>query len=189
MSSKHVLILNGSPRQKGNSALLADQVAAGARAAGAQVETFFLANMDVQPCTACDACQGAGDGECIIDDDMQHLYPRLRRADAIVVASPIYWFTLSAQTKLWIDRCYALEGPQGNALAGKQFGVVLTYGDSDPFGSGAMNAVHTLQDMCRYLEAGIAGIVHGSAMDEGEIENQPGLLQQAYRLGQELATG
>ena len=181
---KHILVVNGSPRKKGNSVLLAEQVMLGAREAGAQVEIFFLHNMSIQPCNACDACQETQD--CTIQDDMQILYPKLRRADAIVIASPIYWFTISAQTKLFIDRWYALQGPQGNALAGKQIGIVLTYGDTDPFTSGAVNAIHTLQDMCRYIEANIAGIVYGSATKEGEIQNQPSLLEKAYQLGQKL---
>jgi multimeric flavodoxin WrbA len=186
---KHILIVNGSPRKKGNSVLLAEQVAAGARTAGAQVESFFLQNMNIQPCNACDACQEASDGDCIIQDDMQTLYPKLRRADAIVIASPIYWFTFNAQTKLFIDRWYALQGSPGNALAGKQIGIVLTYGDTDPFTSGAVNAIHTFQDMFRYIGANIAGIVYGSATKEGEIQNQPGLLEKAYKLGQQLGTG
>ena len=181
---KHILVVNGSPRKKGNSVILAEQVMLGAREAGAQVEIFFLHNMSIQPCNACDACQETQD--CTIQDDMQILYPKLRRADAIVIASPIYWFTISAQTKLFIDRWYALQGPQGNALAGKQIGIVLTYGDTDPFTSGAVNAIHTLQDMCRYIEANMAGIVYGSATKEGEIQDQPGLLEQAYQLGQKL---
>jgi len=181
---KHILVVNGSPRKKGNSVILAEQVMLGAREAGAQVEIFFLHNMSIQPCNACDACQETQD--CTIQDDMQILYPKLRRADAIVIASPIYWFTISAQTKLFIDRWYALQGPQGNALAGKQIGIVLTYGDTDPFTSGAVNAIHTLQDMCRYIEANVAGIVYGSATKEGEIQNQPSLLEKAYQLGQKL---
>ena len=181
---KHILVVNGSPRKKGNSVILAEQVMLGAREAGAQVEIFFLHNMSIQPCNACDACQETQD--CVIQDDMQILYPKLRRADAIVIASPIYWFTINAQTKLFIDRWYALEGPQGNALAGKQVGIVLTYGDTDPFTSGAVNAIHTFQDMCRYIEANMAGIVYGSATKEGEIQNQPSLLEKAYQLGQKL---
>jgi multimeric flavodoxin WrbA len=181
---KHILIVNGSPRKKGNSVILAEQVMLGAKEAGAQVEIFFLHNMSIQPCSACDACQETQD--CTIQDDMQILYPKLRRADAIVIASPIYWFTINAQTKLFIDRWYALEGPQGNVLAGRQVGIVLTYGDTDPFTSGAVNAIHTFQDMCRYIGANIAGIVYGSATKEGEIQNQPGLLEKAYQLGQKL---
>ena len=181
---KHILVVNGSPRKKGNSVILAEQVMLGAREAGAQVEIFFLHNMSIQPCNACDACQETQD--CTIQDDMQILYPKLRRADAIVIASPIYWFTISAQTKLFIDRWYALQGPQENALAGKQIGIVLTYGDTDPFTSGAVNAIRTFQDMCRYIGANVAGIVYGSATKEGEIQNQPSLLEKAYQLGQKL---
>ena len=186
MSGKHVLILKGSPREKGNSSLLADQVADGARVAGAEVESFDLHGMDIRPCDACDACQGTDD-DCIIEDDMQTMYPKLRSADAIVVASPIYWFTMSAQTKLCIDRWYALEGPQGNALAGKQIGIVLTYGDTDPFTSGAVNAIRTFQDMFRYVKANIVGIVYGSASKAGEIQNQQELMERAFKLGRKLA--
>jgi multimeric flavodoxin WrbA len=189
MSSRQVLILNGSPRKNGNSVLLSEQVAAGARAAGAEVETFLLHTMDIQPCNACDACQGMEEGECTIQDDMQILYPKLRRADALLIASPVYWFTMSAQTKLFIDRCYALEGLHGSGLAGKQIGIVLTYGDSDPFTSGAVNALRTFQDMFRYTQAEIVGFVYGSASREGEIQNQPGLLEKAYKLGQKLGSG
>jgi multimeric flavodoxin WrbA len=186
MSSKHVLILKGSPRKKGNSSILADQVADGARSAGAEVESFDLHNMDIRPCDACDACQGT-DADCIIEDDMQILYPKLRSADAIVVASPIYWFTMNAQTKLCIDRWYALEDPQGNALAGKQIGIVLTYGDTDPFTSGAINAIRAFQDMFRYVKANIAGIVYGSASKVGEIQSQQELMERAFKLGRKLA--
>lgn len=187
MSGKYILVLKGSPREKGNSSLLADQVADGARAAGAEVESFHLHSMDIRPCDACDACQGS-DADCIIEDDMQILYPKLRSADAIVVASPIYWFTMSAQTKLCIDRWYALEDPQGNALAGKQIGIVLTYGDTDPFTSGAVNAIRTFQDMFRYVKANLVGIVYGTALNVGDVQKQAGLLERAYKLGQKLAS-
>ncbi len=184
MTPRQILLLKSSPRKRANSSLLADQVAAGARDAGAAVESFDLHALDIRPCDACDFCQGAA--ECVINDDMQMLYPKLRAADAIVIASPIYWFTLSGQAKLCIDRWYALQGPDGSALAGKQFGLLLTYGDSDPYTSGAINAIRTFQDMCRYLKAEVAGIVYGSASDAGEIQGQPELLKRAYALGWKL---
>jgi multimeric flavodoxin WrbA len=107
------MIAIGSPRKKGNSATLAKQVAAGAEAGGARVETFFLHHMNIKPCTACDACRKKKDVDCIIQDDMQILYPKLRDADAIVIASPIYWFTVSGQTKVFMDRWYGLGGDEG----------------------------------------------------------------------------
>lgn len=189
MDKRYILIVNGSPRKSGNSALLADHLAAGARAAGAEVESFALHNMDIRPCDACEACHETSPGICIIRDDMQALYPRLQRADAIVIASPIYWFSVNAQTKLFIDRCYALEAPQGNALAGKQFVVILVYGDTDALASGAINAVRMFQDMCRYLKADLTAIIHGSALQAGAINEQSELLDQARRVGRQLAGG
>ena len=72
-------------------------------------------SLNIRPCNTCDFCQGAA--EIVINDDMQMLYPRLRAANSIVIASPVYWFTLSAQAKLCIDRWYTLEGPEGDTLA------------------------------------------------------------------------
>jgi multimeric flavodoxin WrbA len=187
MNARRILILKGSPRKQGNSAVLADRVAAGAGEAGAVVESFDLHDLDIRPCDSCDFCQGSG--ECVINDDMQLLYPKLAEADAIVIASPIYWFTISAQTKLCIDRWYALEGGAGHALAGKEIGIVLAYGDTDPFTSGAINAIRMFQDIFRYERAEIAGVVYGSASQPGEIAGQPELMQRAYALGQRLANG
>jgi len=185
--SRYVLILKGSPRKKGNSAVLADQVAAGAKEAGAEVESVSLHNLNIQPCDACDLCHEKGEG-CVIQDDMQTLYPKLRRADAILLASPIYWFTLNAQLKTCIDRWYALETEQGNALRGKQIGIVLTYGDTDLYTSGGINAIYTFQAMFRYLQAEIVGMVYGTALEIGDAEKQPALIERAYKLGQRLGS-
>jgi multimeric flavodoxin WrbA len=115
---------------------------------------------------------------------MQALYPQLLAADAILITSPIYYFTISAQTKLCIDRWYALESPQtGNALRGKQFGIVLTYGDTDLYTSGGINAIHTFESIFRYIHAEIVGMVYGTASDPGDVEKQPALLEQAFQLG------
>ena len=153
MAKKQVVVVKASPRRNGNSAALADQVAEGARAAGAQVEDFYLHGMDIQACDACDACHTEPYRGCIVDDDMQILYPRLLAADAIVIASPVYWFTLSAQAKLFLDRCYALVDADGYLLKGKKIGIAMAYGDSDPFVSGAVNALRALQDAYRYVNA------------------------------------
>ena len=110
---KQILVFKGSPRVNGNSSTLADEAAAGARAAGAEVECFSLHLMDIRACDACDICHETG--VCVLKDDMQTLYPKLEQADAIIIASPVYWFTMSAQTKLMIDRWYALRrGPLAN---------------------------------------------------------------------------
>jgi multimeric flavodoxin WrbA len=190
--AKNVLILKGSPRREGNSAILAGQVAAGANEAGGQVETVYLHELDIQPCDACDMCQGAGI-DCVIEDDMQTLYPKVRAADAVVYASPIYWFSVSAQLKLFIDRCYAMgEGEdesEGYGLAGKKIGVVLTYGGVDPYESGAINAIRMFQDLFRFVPAEIVDIVCGHAMDEGEVKKNAEVMQRAFDLGIKLTDG
>lgn len=187
MTHKKIIIVMGSPRKEGNSSALAKQVAAGAEATGAQVESFYLHGMNIKPCDACDVCREDNASDCVIDDDMQILYPKLRQADAIVIASPIYWFTVSAQTKLLMDRCYALGGPEGNALAGKRVGIILTYADTDPFTSGAVNALRTFQDAFNYIGAEIKGMIYGSAWKPGEIEANEELMKRAYQLGKKLA--
>jgi multimeric flavodoxin WrbA len=172
-----VLIVKGSPRENGNSAALADQVAAGARAAGAQVESIYLHGLDIRPCDACDFCQGAAEIGCA----------------AILYASPIYWFTVSAQTKLFMDRCYALGGGTDYAaehgLAGKRIGLVLTYGGDDPFDSGAVNAIRTFQDVFAYIPAEIVGMVYGYGSEAGEVRSNQALMAKAYALGEVLGSG
>lgn len=184
--SKKILILKGSPRQRGNSSVLADQVRAGAEGAGAEVESVYLHGLDIQPCDGCYFCEGSG--ICAIEDDMQSLYPKLRQADALVIASPVYWFTFSAQVKLCIDRWLALETPKGSQLRGKQVGIVLTYGDSDLHTSGGINAIHTFQSMFDYIGAEIVGYVHGTGNRAGEVRDQPELMDGAFKLGQQLAS-
>jgi len=200
MNTRKIMILEGSPRRNGNSSVLAREVAAGAVSLGAEVETLYLHDMDIRPCSACDACQESRDAVCVIEDDMTSVYPRLWTADALVFAGPVYWFTVSAQTKLFIDRCYALlymneqpdEGGEESwivesGLAGKKIGIVLTYGDKDPFASGAVNALRTFQDMFRFAGSEIAGMVYGSAMAPGEVADNGELMKQAFNLGRKLA--
>jgi multimeric flavodoxin WrbA len=184
--SKLVLVLKSSPRENGNSNTLAAQVEAGAKAVGAHVESFMLHHMDIRPCDACDVCQETG--VCIVKDDMQQIYPVLEKADAIVIAGPVYWFTLSAQAKLCIDRWYALTVPAGQ-FRDKQIGIVLTYGDADLYTSGGINAIHTFESMGRYIGAEIAGMVYGSAHEIGDAKKQPDLMANAYQLGQKLGNG
>jgi multimeric flavodoxin WrbA len=185
---KQVLVLLGSPRKRGNSAILASKIAAGAKAGGAEVESFYLHGMDIRPCTACDACKADTKKDCVLQDDMQLLYPKLRAADAIVIASPIYWFHISSQTKLCMDRWYALGDTEDYALKGKRIAIALTYADPDPVSSGAINAIRTFQDAFRYVGAEIVGMVYGTAWEAGAIKANRALLKEARALGKALVT-
>jgi multimeric flavodoxin WrbA len=184
-----ILVVIGSPRRRGNSAALAERVAKSAAAAGAAVETVFLQELEIKPCTACNACRKKKTRGCVIRDAMQPLYPKIRAADAIVIASPVYWFTVSAQTKLFMDRWYALGGDNDyRGLRGKRFGILMAFADADACSSGAVNALHTFQDAIGYLEGSIAGMIYGSAGEAGEIRKRRDLMQQAAELGKKLAS-
>ncbi len=186
MAAKKVLILMGSPRKTGNSAVLADHLARGAAGVGAQTETLYLHGMDINPCTGCNECQDDEATGCVIDDTMQDVYGKLKEADSIVFASPIYWFSVTAQLKMVIDRIYAVGGGDKNILTGKRLGVLLVYADSDPFTSGAINALRMFQDISGYLGTTIVDMVYGSAYEAGEIANDSEVLKQARELGEKL---
>jgi multimeric flavodoxin WrbA len=100
----------------------------------------------------------------------------------LVIAIPMYEFSISAQTKLFINRCYALEGPQEEygAFAGKRIGIVLTYADVDPFISAALNALRILQNALNYVGAVIVGMVFGCPSQAGEIKNNRDPMEEAY---------
>ncbi len=152
MKAKRILILKGSARKNSNSSILADHLAGGAKAVGAEVESLLLHQINIKPCRGYEACHQSDDSHCTIDDEMQSLYPKLISADSIVIASPIYWFTFNTITKTFIDRWYALEKRRGNALKGKELALILTYGDANPCTSGGINAIRAFEDMCRYLK-------------------------------------
>jgi multimeric flavodoxin WrbA len=122
---------------------------------------------------------------------MQQIYPKLIKADAWVIASPVYWFKMSAQTKIFMDRCYALHAytqHTKNPFVGKRIAIAMSYGDVDPFKSGCVNALRTFQDAYRYAGSKIVGTVYGSAMKAGEIADNKALMQEAEELGKRLVS-
>lgn len=101
-----VLGIYGSPREEGNSDLLLGKVLEGAKAAGAEVSSIRPCDLDISGCLECGGCDETG--ECVIDDDMQTVYPEIEEADVIVVASPIFFYGFPSQLKALIDRCQAM---------------------------------------------------------------------------------
>lgn len=188
MSGKRILILMGSARKEGNSAALSERLAFGATKAGAHVETLYIHGMDISPCTGCDGCQYKEATGCVIDDDMHGIYGKLKTADAVVFASPVYWFSVSAQLKTVIDRMYAVGLGDKNILKGKKLGILLAYADSDPFTSGAINALRMFQDASAYIGTTIAGMVYGTATEPGEIKQNDKLMKEAFELGEKLGS-
>ena len=99
---KNVVILSASPRRNGNSDILCDEFMKGATEAGHDVEKIFLADKNIKYCTGCGVCNTTH--ECVQKDDMKEILVKLLKADVIVMASPVYFYTINAQMKTLIDR-------------------------------------------------------------------------------------
>lgn len=180
-----LLVLNGSPRKNGNTSCLTGKLLEGAKSKGADVEEIFLGSLNIHPCTACESCSSIS-SYCVFEDDMQEVCRKIVEADSVVFASPVYWFNVSAQLKLAIDRIFGIFKKDNTFFQGKKLGVVLCYGDKEPMESGVINAYGSLRDMASYTGAVIVGIVHGCAYEAGEIMQNKALLKQAYELGIKL---
>ncbi len=180
---KKILIFNGSPRRKGNTAVLIEECLRGIRDSGSDAEIFVLNNMKINPCQFCDWCIKNKMLSCVKKDDMNELYPKLIECDVIIFASPIFWFNLSAQLKLFIDRLYAFHGKGSFALKNKQVASIFVYADNNEETSGVKNAIKNLTDIFTYMESDIIGMIHGTAAKIGDAEKNKQLMSEAYQLG------
>ena len=185
---KRVLILASSPRKNSNSTILALKAAEGVRAEGGEADVVEIGHLKIAPCNACDSCLAKPEAGCVIKDDMQPLYAKIRAAQGIIFATPVYWFNMSAQMKLVIDRAYAIQDKEYFAFTGKDVGVILTYGDVDVFASGGVNALRSFQDICAFAKANLVGTVYGTANKAGEVQTNEELLQKAFDLGKKLVS-
>ena len=186
---KKVLILNGSPRKNGNTAYLIGKAVEGILCAhpDAEIETVALDSLKISPCRSCDGCrrEDRAGKYCVVRDDMAPLYDKAVNADAIIFASPIYWFNMTAQTKLFMDRLYGLWLERTHAFEGKTIAALTVYGDEDPYVSGAVNFIHIIEDTCRYCKARFAGAVYGTANDIGDAQNDPVICEKAFETGED----
>ena len=105
----NIFILNGSPRPRGNTAKMAESFAETARKAGHSVEIVPIGKMEVRGCKNCDACRATLDGHCVQKDGYQAVLPRLADCEVLVIASPIYYYSLSGQIHCAIERLYSYE--------------------------------------------------------------------------------
>ena len=175
--SKRVLIVSSSPRKGGNSDTLCNQFRKGAEEAGNRVDTVRLAELKIDYCSACYACKTIG--HCVKRDDMERLLAKMRSADVIVLATPVYFYTMCAQLKTMIDR--TLGGAQQSGLENKEFYFIATAAD----GKAAME--RTIDGLRGYIEclpgAVEKGVIYGAgAWQLGDIQGNPAM-QEAYRMG------
>ena len=127
-----ILVLNGSPRPKGNTRQMIDAFREGAESAGHHVDVVDVCRKNIRGCLACEYCHTKGNGACVQKDDMQEIYPLLVEAEMLVIASPIFYHNLSGQLKCVIDRIYAAAYPQKPARLAKA-ALFLSSGDEDMY--------------------------------------------------------
>ena len=187
MVGMNVLALQASPRKKGNTVTLARALLEGLKAGGVkQVSEVFLDDLEIHACTNCEACRGEGGPFCVFQDGMSPLYQRFIAADLVVLASPVYWWSVSAQLKLFIDRLYGLNYEQHpEHYKGKKLVLVFTHQEEHPC-SGAELARKMFEEIADYTEMTIAGDLRYSS-DKKHVRDSPEKLAQARELGEKLA--
>lgn len=187
-----VLGLAGSPRRRGNTETLLDWTLSAAEEAGARVVKYRLRDLDINGCRACDAC--FKDGNCVVKDGMQELYPYLRTAGSVVLAAPIFSMGMCAQAKAMVDRCqpfwatkYILGRKVTPEGVPQRLGAYLCAA-----GSSGEDVFDGARQVVRYfwhvLEVESTGEILAPGVDtKGEIEQQSGVREAALDLGRRLA--
>ncbi len=170
----NILVLNGSPRPGGNTAALVAAFRKGAEEAGHRVSTYDVARKTIHGCVACEYCHIKGGGQCFQEDDMAPIAEAIKVCDMLVLASPIYYFSLSAQLQAAIQRCYCFDTPDHL----QQMALLLSSASRDVYDG----AKGQYLNLCRYWGAQDRGVI--TAYD---TENKSDAkLQEVYRFAKSL---
>jgi multimeric flavodoxin WrbA len=184
-----VLGILGSPRRGGNAEVLLDRALDGARACGASIEKISLNELAIRPCQECGGCDSTG--ECVIADDMAMVYSKVDKTDRIILASPIFFGELTAQTKAMIDRfqCrwvkkYRLKTAVDSGKRGA-FLCVSAWHKEDFFENAKkiVKIFFVVQDIAYSGDVWCKGI-----SGKGEIEKHSDSLETAFKLGKALVS-
>ena len=174
---KNVLVLSASPRKNGNSDTLCNQFILGAEEAGHTVQKVFLRDKKINYCLGCGICNTTH--KCVQKDDMKERLEQMIAADVIVMATPVYFYTMNAHLKTLIDRTV----PRYTEISNKDFYFILTAADTNK-----ASLTRTIESLRGFTEdclenANEKGIIYGTgAWQIGEIKNTPAM-QQAYEMG------
>lgn len=169
-----VLVLQASPRAKGNSAWMANEFKRMAEEKGHEVTIFDVSHKKIAGCLACEYCHGKGNGECIQKDDMQSLYPLMAEAEALIISAPIYYFTLCAQLQAPIQRMYCVNKPN------KVKKMALLCSSYSP---GVYDgAISEYKDICDYWAVADCGIVTADNQEQKTEQTSNKISQVIERL-------
>ena len=177
---KKVLILSGSPRKGGNSDLLCDEFMRGALEAGHQVEKIRVASKKIAPCSGCYYCRNHG-GECARKDDMAEILQKMIDTDVLVLASPVYFYSIDAQLKAVIDRTVA----RWLEVKNKEFYYIVTMADEAK--TSADTTLACFRGYADCVEGAVEkGVIIGSGVYEpGKVLGTPAM-EKAYRMGKTI---
>ncbi|WP_296031384.1 flavodoxin family protein [uncultured Treponema sp.] len=175
-----ILVLNGSVRRGGNTELLAQSFAEGARKNNS-VEIVSVADFKVNPCIGCNSCFKREGNACFQNDDMTKIYKKLKNTDILVIASPVYFYGISAQLKAVIDR---LHTPMRDSFPIKKLALILVGAASLPEMFDAVKTQYRLALNFFGLEDAGTVLVRG-AKEKGDVKNTDGL-KEAYNLGSSM---
>jgi multimeric flavodoxin WrbA len=175
-----VLVISASPRKGGNSDTLCDEFIRGAQEAGNKAEKVFLGNCRINFCTGCGVCNSTH--KCAQQDDMETILNKMVLADVIVLATPIYFYTMNGQMKTLIDRTV----PRYTEIADKDFYFIMTAADTDKTAmERAISEFRGFTEDC-LPNPHEKGIIYGiNAWQIGDIKHRPAM-QQAYEMGKKI---
>lgn len=161
-----ILVLNGSPRPRGNTKQMVGAFREGAESVGNQVDVVDVCKKKIAGCLACEYCHTKGNGVCVQKDDMQEVYALLAEADMLVIASPIYYHGISGQLKCVVDRFYSAAYPGKNWNL-KKIAMILSSGDADMY-EGALFSYKG--DFLDYLGLESMGVFTAHGRENGSPE-------------------
>ena len=187
-----IVAVYGSPRRRGNTALLLQRAVQGARETGAEVEEVILRDMKMSPCLEIYACKKTG--RCAIQDDFQNLYDLFHSCRGLILATPIFFYTVSAHTKIMMDRCQSLwvkkywidKVPFGQGRA-KRKGLFISVGATQ--GKRLFDGVLlTVKYFFDVLDMELSHKLLYRGLDfEGDVLKHPEYLEESYLAGKEFA--
>jgi multimeric flavodoxin WrbA len=185
------LAIYGSPRKGGNTDLLLNETVRGMIGAGAEVEEIFLRDLQFSPCLEIYGCEK--DGRCVLKDDMEKVYPRLIGMDCLAIASPVFFYAVSAHTKAFIDRCqcfwagkYLLKKPIAQGRMRKAVFIAVGGSKGEKIFDGPLLTIKYLFNVldCELFKT----LLYRQIDRKGDIAHHPSALKDAYELGKELIT-
>lgn len=179
--SKNIIILNGSPRKNGNTSAIVKAFEKGAISSGNKVSSFFLDDMDIK---GCKGCFGGGKSECpcVQQDDMKEIYPVYKEADVVVLASPLYYWSISGQLKTAFDRLFAVAECDPNYKNPKKESILIMAAE----GYGFDETIYWYDSLMKHLGwTDLGKVLAGGVMNIGDIQGNIAL-NDAEKLGESI---